>query len=279
MLEDEYFLGTKLYNKQFIEICKPITEHLGIVSSIYINIDAQGRLLTIYSQPQWGENVLEKKHYKVEPGIVHPANMHNGFVFCNASDHQEYKDELLYDGAVNFGWWHAFVYAEKNPNDDGYFLFGFATTKENYRMNSIVMNESSIIRKTLRKLNRKLLLNNKDIDDHRMNISALKGEEFNTQKGVVFHPEHEKSHKIALLHEVLGGADCKNLLKKPLSAQEINCLRFYTTSHSIKRVARDINLAITTVTSYIENIKTKLNCNTKNELLEKAEILQALGHI
>ena len=62
-----------------------------------------------------------------------------------------------------------------------------------------------------------------------------------------------------------------------LSKQEINCLRIYMTDQNIKAVARELDLAVTTVATYIENIKNKLNCNMKTELLDKAVILQSLG--
>lgn len=64
-----------------------------------------------------------------------------------------------------------------------------------------------------------------------------------------------------------------------LSAQEINCMRSYMVTHNLKEVARHLNLSVTTVHSYIENIKNKLQCHHKNELFLKGQILESLGYI
>ena len=122
MLADDFFLGTKLYQQKFTELCKPLSDYLGDITSVqYVNIDKDGTGFAVYSLEKWAERVLEKEYYKTEIGMVHPNNMHNGFSFCDSSDYQEYKDGLLYDGAVNFNWTHSFFYVEKNANNDGYF--------------------------------------------------------------------------------------------------------------------------------------------------------------
>ncbi|HXH54322.1 MAG TPA: LuxR C-terminal-related transcriptional regulator [Gammaproteobacteria bacterium] len=280
MLEDDFFLGTKLYQKKFTELCKPITDYMGIVSAHYINVDKHGKALTIYSLDKWGERVLEKQYYKVETGMVHPDNINNGFALCNASDNEEYKNTLLYDGSVHSNWWHAFVHIEKRPDNSGYTGLGFATTKDNYKIHNILMNELSIIKNFIKSLDENLMsVIGKDLEDHKMDLAAIKGDAFYSQKGVVFNQEAKNKHKIGLLKK-LGLITGEDFLKMPtLSPQEVNCLRIYMIDQSIKQVARDLNLGLTTVTSYIENVKNKLNCHTKQELLEKANILEALGYI
>ncbi len=283
MLSDEFFLGTKLYRKKFIELCRPIVKYLGVTEAIYLNIDKQGRMFSISTHSKWWERLLEEQYYIIDPLMVHPDNIHSGFAFDNSSDEQEFKDTLLYDAVVNFNLCHSFVYIEKAANNGGYFGFVFATTKDNYQIISRLVNEAQIIKRFIRNLNSKLiLLTAKDSQENKMDFATLKGELFHRQKGLVFNEEHEHQHKIQLLTEtgILSNNDGQDFLTKIyLSPQEINCLREYITTHSIKKVSRDLNLAVTTVTSYIENIKSKLNCTNKNELFEKAEILESLGRI
>ncbi len=281
MLADEFFLGTKLYHQKFSELCKPLIKYLGVTQAIYINIDKQGKAFSVFNDAKWSERFLAEHYYQSDPLMVHPDHIHNGFSFDNASDNQEFKDTLLYDATINFNWYHSFVYTEKNPSG-GYFGFAFGTNKDNFQIVNRLVNEANVVKKLLRNLNKRLMTITLDLQENRMDFHALKGDIFYTQKGLVFHEEHENRDKIQLLSDLgfLAGSDYQNFSNKILlSPQEINCLRIYLTSHSIKTVARDLDLATTTVTSYIENIKSKLECNNKHELFEKAEILESLGRI
>jgi len=281
MLTDEFFLGTKLYREKFSELCNPLANYLGITNALYINIDKHGRAFTIFNGEKWAERFVEEHYYRFDPLMVHPDHMHNGFSFDEASDDQEFHDKMFHDAIINFKWYHSFVYTEKNPVG-GYFGFAFGTHKSNFQMVNRLINEAAMVKKLIRNLNKRLIAITPDLQENRMDFAALKGEIFHTQKGLVFNEEYENKHKIKLLSNLgfLSGHDSQDFLNKVfLSPQEINCLRIYLTSHSIKTVARDLDLATTTVTSYIENIKGKLECNNKHELFEKAEILESLGCI
>jgi DNA-binding CsgD family transcriptional regulator len=281
MLTDEFFLGTKLYQKKFIELCKPIKDYLGITHVIYVNIEKNGRMFSVCTHSNWVERFLEEQYYKLDPFMVHPDNIHNGFSFDNASLDQEFKDKLLYDAIIKFNWCNSFAYIEKTCSG-GYFGFDFGTTKDNYQIINRLVNEVSIIKKFIRNIHNKLImLAEKDLNENRMDFAKLKGDLLYSQKGLVFNEQYEHQNNIRLLKE--GGLlknDEHNFLDKIyLSPQEINCLRIYLTTGSIKKVSKELNLAVTTVTSYIENIKQKFNCNNKNDLFEKAEILESLGRI
>lgn len=285
MLTDDYFLGTKLYHKTFTELCKPISDYLGnITSACYVNIDKDGMGFTIYTLEKWAERVLEKEYYKTEIGMVHPNNIHNGFSFCDASDNQEYKDELLYDGATNFNWTHSFFYVEKNAQNDGYVGFGFGAAKDNYQMADRLLNEVQTIKKFIKELNYELtsIIANA-LKDKRVDIATLKGRDvFQTQKGLVFNPKEQNIKKLHFLKQMglYFGNDTQEVLTNPnLSPQEIDCLRVYLITHSIKTVASTLGLAETRVLNHMKHIEEKLRCTTQEQLLEKGSLLESLGHI
>lgn len=282
MLTDDFFNGTRLYHKKFTELCKPLVDYLGVTHAIYVNVDKHGKMFSICTDHQWVQRFLEEQYYKLDPLMVHTNNIHNGFSFDSASTDQEFKDNLLYDAIVKFNWCNSFAYIEKTAGG-GYFGFDFGTSKDNFKIVNRLMNETQIVKKAIRDLNRKIMLMIEDFESNRMDFAALKGDLFHSQKGLVFNEQHETQSKIQLLRVagLLGAAnDDQSLLANvSLSPQEINCFRVYLTTRSIKQVSRDLNLAVTTVASYIENIKDKLNCHNKNELFEKGEILESLGHI
>lgn len=285
MLTDDFFLGTKLYNKKLMEFCRPIVKYLGVTQATYVNIDKNGKLFFINSNQKMIEDSIDTQNYKTTTMVVNPKNMHNGFAFDNACLDENYKNSNLYTFITKFDWHNSFIYSEKN-SAGGYFAFNFATTKENFVISNRIVNESKIIRHFIRGINNKIISYFKNgIQEASMDFAALRGDSFHTTKGRVFNYqlENEQKNKIQLLREsgiLSNHYDEKDLLNKvDLSPQELKCLRIYHATHSIKKVARDLNLATTTVTSYIENIKDKLSCNNKNELFEKTEILESLGHI
>ena len=287
MLADDYFLGTKLYQRKFAELCEPLSDYLGTITSAhYVNIRKDGTGFAIYSLEKWAERVLEREYYKTEIGIVHPDNMHNGLAFCDASDNQEYKDVFLYDAAVNFNWSHGFCYVQKNANDNEYVGLGFGVAKDNYQVADRLLNESQTVKKLIQQLNNQLTpIIAKDLKENRVDVAKLRGGDvFHTQKGIIFNPKEQNIKKLHLLKKVglyfSHDADIPDFLINPnLSPQEINCLRAYLSSQSTKQVATTLDLAETTVASYMENIKAKLDCTTKNQLLEKGSLLESLGHI
>lgn len=53
------------------------------------------------------------------------------------------------------------------------------------------------------------------------------------------------------------------------SQRELQCLRWTARGKTAKQIARILNLSHRTIEVYLENIKTKLNVKTKNELIDK----------
>lgn len=181
MLKDDFFLGTKLYRKKLSELCEPLEKYLGITNALYFNIDKNGKAFSIFKDQRWCERFVEEHYYKYDPLMVHPDHMHNGFSFDDASDDQEFHDKMDYDGIVNFKWYHSFVYTEKNPSG-GYFGFAFGTHKDNLKMVSRLINEAPLIKKMIRDLHKKLILETLDLQENRMDFASLKGEVYYTQK-------------------------------------------------------------------------------------------------
>ncbi|HXH55598.1 MAG TPA: helix-turn-helix domain-containing protein [Gammaproteobacteria bacterium] len=277
MSTDALFYGTKKYHKKFDQLCEPMKQYLGITAAGYINSNQNGEIASLFSNYKWVEKYIEQNYFKQDPGMVHPDNMENGFTFVTASNDKDYKDSLL-KGAIEFNFHHGFCYVEKTSSD--FTLFYFATDKANNKMVNKIVNEASMVKKLIRNLNKQVTSEFKDLQDNKVDIFKIKGDLFLKQKGIVFNEQHETQQKIQILkNEGLIGDNYFNLEVLDLTRQEINCLRVYMEDYNIKNVARNLKIALTTATSHIENIKQKLNCSNKQELLKTADILVALGKI
>lgn len=54
------------------------------------------------------------------------------------------------------------------------------------------------------------------------------------------------------------------------SQRETECLYFLVRGKTAKGIAQILNLSVRTIESYISNLKIKLGCYSKTELIEKA---------
>lgn len=278
MLADELFYGTKNHHKKFFELCDPMKKYFGVTTASYIHINQNGEMELIASNYKWIERFIEADYCKQDPALVHPKNMSSGFSFVTTSEDQEYKETMLEEVIHKFGFHHGFCYAEKNGSS--FVVFYFATHKENNNMINKIINEANLVKKFIRNLNKNIITEFKDLQDNKVDLFKLKGDLFLEQKGIVFNENRENYHKIEILKkEGFISSNHDDLESVGLSRQEVNCLRIYMEDCNIKNVAKGLNIALTTATSYIENIKRKLNCYTKQELLKVATVLVGLGKI
>lgn len=55
----------------------------------------------------------------------------------------------------------------------------------------------------------------------------------------------------------------------PVSTRELQCIFYLLNGDTAKKIAENMNITPKTAESYLESIKTKLNCQTKSELIRK----------
>lgn len=278
MLTDKLFYGTKLFHKKLAKIFYPLNQYLGVTQGDYIKVNQDGSLVNIHTDYKWMERYLEKGFYKNDPSFVHPNNASNGFAFLPAVDDELYKNSLLKEAIEEFDFHHSFVYIEKNK--DSYTMLGFGTDKNNFNMPNKILNSINLVKKIIKNIINQIVIETNELQEHKIDLIEFKGDLFYTQPCLLHNSEQENNKKIKILQHIgLMDSSFNNLELIKLSTQEIKCLRIYMESYNIKHIATQLNITLNTAISYIDNIKKKLNCNTKEELLKKAEFLKELGKI
>lgn len=89
-LANELLHGTKMYYKQFAQACEPVKQYLEIKDSAYFNVYKDGSLISIHSNYSWMKGYVEGKHYNLDPHIVHPDNISEGFSPFILNDRYQY---------------------------------------------------------------------------------------------------------------------------------------------------------------------------------------------
>lgn len=272
-LTDDLFLGTAEYHRAFQKLCQPAIDFFGLTGVAFIHIKNKKDIINIHSNVPWMEHCMKEHYYRDDPSMVNPDNISGGFAFRTAYEDKCYKNGILKDAEEKFNLCHGFTYVEKRKNS--YQAFGFASSKVNVNFIPAVISNFRVVKRFIRHIQEGLNERQKEIDKYCLDFAALKGELFHTQKGIISHPPLEVQ-QIRALEEI--GID-KSILSISLTNQERRCLRLYLEGETLQTIADEMKLSYTTVVSYFENIKNKLGCKKKSELLRIAEALELLQRL
>ena len=272
-LTDEIFKGTVQYHKKFAKICEPMQRYFGINAITYINMNNRGELINLHTHIPWMERCMEQHYYQCDPGMVSPKNIASGFTLDETYGQSEYTDIMMQDCFDTFDLCYECTYVEKNKNS--YQLFAFNAPKKNTRFISRVISEFKILKQFIRQIQHSLYNNRHEVESFQYDFANIKGPIFYEQQGIISINQAENERKIRILQDI--GMAKNNLSTVSFSNQEKNCLRLYTEGNTMKQIAISMDISDKTVSKYLENVKNKLNCSTKNELVRQAEILESLG--
>src|SRR5690349_3102354 len=96
-MTDELLYGTEKYHQTFIKLCEPLQQYLGTNKAAYFNVNVDSAIANIHSDYQWMKQYIAGQHYHLDPHMVHPDNMSEGFSLLsidNTYKYQEYQDVL-----------------------------------------------------------------------------------------------------------------------------------------------------------------------------------------
>jgi len=269
---DDLFLATKKYHKKFNAICEPLMRYFGLSGVTYFSMKNNTDLLNIHTGVKWMERCMSEHYYKQDPLMVHPDRIESGFAFYQSND--EYVNSKMNEDEIKFNFYTILAYVEKDKNS--FEAFSLSAPKENTQFINKALSENKLLKQFIRYIQKHIRGDKAEMESFRMNFSLLKKDLFFSQEGLI--SPKPKGDKKAL--EALNAIGIDNSIASvSLSKQEKACLRLYVDNLSAKQTASYLELSYNTVLSYLENIKSKLNCHYKMDLIRKAEVLEAFGEI
>ena len=183
---EELFYGTKMYHQQFSKLCQPLQKYLGTYNAVYSNVNIDSSMANIHSNYGWMEDYIKGQHYNLDPHMVHPNNMSEGFALLTINDaykYQEYNDVILESVANKLE--YGFTYVTKTNVD--FTAWSFTTNKNNHQFINILLNQPQTIKFFIQKLENQLKSIFTDLQKNRVQLINLKGNLFFQQTGIVFH--------------------------------------------------------------------------------------------
>ena len=236
-------------------ICEPLFKNFGITHFGCIRIFEDGQFLRIANNPEWTRRYFECEfyndldlysikqvpinHFRFMPLIGAPFNKH-----CMAL-------------CSEFNLWN-FLLIYERFSDYGDFWF-FGTTKNNTEIINFYLNNKSLLKHFTYYFKNKasdLFIKNEPSNLIRTNVLPLQ-EEAKESKNIESFIKDIAHKKYYLDGKHLG---------KSLYKREFQSLFFFSQGKTMKEIGEKMQLSPRTIETYINNIKSKLECHTRGEL-------------
>ena len=246
-------------------ICKPLEQHFGLTSFVYLKYYYDGTEINLSNQPEWVE------HYYTDEALTrqntfaqHPDNYQSGFVlWSQLQGHQE-----ILQRARQFGIDHGVTIIKKVA--DGLEVCFFGTTSDrpeivNHYLNNLDLLERFIIyfkeqaRVIINKVNQQRITTFTDkfsqIKIVESDLYAIKP--MLAREQFIAATELKQHH----LEDEFQGI--------VLSAREIEVVNHLLKGMTSEEIGKTIHLSVRTIEDYLSRLRTKFSASSKSQLVQK----------
>lgn len=259
----------KRHHNKIRQICDPLQRFFGINYFTYHSITPDGLWRPIVSRPDWADFYARDQLYLYDPMLLHPRCYQSGSVLWSQHLQEPYQKEILKTASEKFEMDHGFCIMERT--EEGCDFFGFSAPPSHKKIYSTYLNDLPLLKEFCKYFKHEVLPILKLVDQDPIDLLALRGNDFLDAHGSPF--EDANLTKSLFLQFITA----QPLVK--LTKREKECLSYYMDDFRMKDVAEKMGLSIRTIEFYLNNIKDKLDCNDKPELLKKGRELRSLGII
>lgn len=243
------------YSKDILEICKPLKQlHLSYFS--YTLCKKDGGRIYLTNFPQRLEHYLEKKEYLTGNLESNPENYSPQVISWATLPNQSVIDvcrKMNLDHGI-------FII---KPFQEYTEYYGFGTNKNNYSIINTYLTNIDLLDQFTGYFKDKAASIMTEVKKHSIILPF-------TANNLIAKPDLQAVN--GLKNKLTNRQSVKKIQK--LTVRQRDCAKLLMEGKSIRVIAEILNLSPRTVETYINNIKIKLNCANKIELIRKlTEIL------
>ncbi len=253
------------------KVTRPLRDRLNIGYFTYHRIDRQGKYTVLLDRPDWAEHYVDEKFFLQDPYLRHPDMYKSGFSLIENHGSEEHRKRILKDGKEIFNLDLGLMLIEKGESSVEF--FGFCANKATSQLDKLYLNQPWLLKSFASYFKKELGPILKQMEGEASSLIDLKGKDFHTKEFI--HPDVDSATLKAYLKD-LGKAQ-EILLAGQLSRREKQCIKHLLAGNSAKDTASILKLSHRTIEFYLENIKNKLSCSTKQEIFILANTFQELG--
>lgn len=237
------------HHKKIETICSPLVDCLDIPIFTYGFIEADGRFGYLTNKIEFNEYYFSQNLHLSNPYYSDPAYFRSGHILLPCTQNEEAQKSL----SKKFNADHIFLTIEANESKLEFFIF--ANENVDAGGGNHYLTRLNLLHKFQNYFKREAKDLIGKIRSDQFNILKERGKEsFETIPSVPLASNDPKIH--AFLKRVCG-----------LSPQEIRCLEYFKQGKSAQATGALMGLSQCTVEFYFENMKNKLGCTSKYDLL------------
>lgn len=259
------------HQRNLLKICEPLFMTFGINYFVHQSVSKDGHFNFVGTFPDFLHHYCNEKMYICNPFITRFDQLKSGiYLYDSVNDNNFQKTMDL--AKEKYDLHHSIVIIEKDQNRCREWVFG--VPKGRNHVQSLLINQQPLLKRFNQFFDEEMGSLIKETEKNPFDLVANCS--FNAQKTKVA-PEIQLEHfkRINFLSNIKVP---KSMLSNPkLSKREIECLKCYVKGMSATEIADELLLSSRTIESYIENIKNKLSCYKKSELIHKLHYMEELG--
>lgn len=256
------------YSNEISKITRPLRDHFGVGYFTYHRIDLTGKYIVLVDRPDWAEHYVSEQIFLNDPYLRHPSVYKSGISLIDSHGSEEYKERVLKAGKKVLNMDLAAILIQKNNHFVEF--FGFAGNRETSSLESLYLNHAQLLTSFGVHFKKELGLILREMAEEANSLINLKGQDFVCEQPIC--PDIAPAALLAYYRDL--GMNCHT---EKLSLRERQCLKLLIENKSAKETASILGLSRRTVEYYFENIKNKLSCWNKQEVLQAAKNLKDLG--
>lgn len=247
---------------QIHPLITPLIDAFNLSHFCHFFVTKDGYSACLSSRPDWMEFYLYNNLFLHNPFLKNPSHIPEGIFLTQGIADPDYIESKKQ--AKAFGIEDSLVLTYKNENKLKAFSFSLKANKKN---TSIFLNELPLLKRFCIEFERQAQSSINQLEP--VDLNKLIGKIDSKQKVQYYLSNKERAEILKLF----------NCHPPKLSKREKNCLCLYLQGETARSIAELLQLSQRTVESYLNNIKCKLNCFSKTELIKKAQDLKDYGFL
>jgi|GEM_PF-869906 len=246
-----------------------LSHYFNITHFQYRRIDCNGQFVVLGNRPDWFEHYVGEQFFTGDPFMKHPKSYRPGFCLTEGNNTEGYG-KIWRANVEIFNIDMVAIYIVKC---NGYVeMYGFSSNRQNSCLRDLYLNDHALLKRFASFFRKELDSSILKLVEAPVFLPYLKGNDFNS---VLVNPGIKKDLRRAFLCDL--GFNSAVSQFEQLSRRECQCLYRLKKGLTAKEIALELNLSHRTIEFYLENIKGKLACRDRREMISLAADYNDLG--
>lgn len=257
------------YHQKLMKVCEPFFKTFGINYFFHQSNTPDGLYHGIGTHPDFLHFYFDQRQHECNPFITQFDQLKSGIYFYDSVCEKEFQ-KTMQNATDKYNLKHSLVLMEKDL--DRCNQFGFSIPPDRVDIQSLVINELPLFKAFIQHFNHEM---SDILQDLRRHPVSVRKDQQALEVKVLPEIQLDYFNRMSFLAKIRTPL---NILRhRKLSKREIDCLKLYLKGKSAKNIGEKLGLSPRTVEFYLANIKNKLSCHTKPELISLLNHMGKLG--